>query len=96
MASIPDEAVEAAAKVLDPHTMSSGGALAGKFREATRAEARAILEAAAPYLMAQAWDEGVEVGQGGWCLLETPCGVCEHCTTPGPSNPYRLVEDDRG
>jgi hypothetical protein len=51
--SIPDEAVEAAAKALDPQTMGSGGALAEKFKEQTRAEARRILEAAAPYLMAE-------------------------------------------
>jgi len=50
---------------------------------------RTVLEAAAPHLMAQAWDEGVRVGESGWCLLETPCGECANCTTPGPSNPYR-------
>ena len=56
---IPDEAVEAVALVLDPQTMGSGGALAEKFKEETRAEARRILAAAAPHLMAQAWDECV-------------------------------------
>lgn len=50
---IPDEAVEAAARALDPQTMGSGGALAEKFKEETRAEARRILEAAAPHLMAE-------------------------------------------
>jgi len=51
MTAIPDEAVEAAAKALDPQTMGSGGALAEKFKEQTRAEARRILEAAAPYMV---------------------------------------------
>jgi hypothetical protein len=59
---IPDEAVEAAAKALDPHTMGSAGQVAEKFKEATRAEARRALESAAPYLMAEAWDEGVLIG----------------------------------
>ena len=46
---IPDEAVEAAAKVMFEH----------KDREVTfREVARAALEAAAPHLMAAAWDEG--------------------------------------
>ena len=55
---IPDEAVEAAARALDPQTMGSGGALAEKFKEETRKEVRRILEAAAPHLMAAAWEEG--------------------------------------
>lgn len=73
--NIPDEAIEAA-------KVAFGGKLPMGFRLA--------LSAAAPILMAQAWDEGVKVGESGWCLLETPCGVCEHCTTPGPANPYRI------
>ncbi|UYM26585.1 hypothetical protein SEA_BAUER_36 [Arthrobacter phage Bauer] len=82
MASIPDEAVEAAAKVLDPQTMGSGGALAEKFQEATRAEARAILEAAAPHLMAQAWEDGYHAALSDGYEYQT-------------ANPYRS-EADRG
>ena len=58
--NITDEAVEAAARVLDPQTMSSGGALAEKFKEQTTAEARAILEAAASYIRAQALREAAD------------------------------------
>ena len=64
---IPDEAVEAAAWAVDPQTMGSGGALAEKFKEETRTEARRILEAAAPHLMA---DRKPKLGEGdylpGW------------------------------
>jgi len=77
---IPDEAVEAAAWALDLQTMGSGGALAGKFKEQTRAEARHILEAAAPHLMAAAWDEGYE------CAVDAYDGR-------NVSNPYRKPTD---
>jgi len=60
---IPDEAVEAAAWAVDPQTMGSGGALAEKFKEETRTEARRILEAAAPHLMA---DRKPKLGEGDY------------------------------
>lgn len=59
---IPDEAVDAAARALDPQTMGSGGPLAEKLKGQARAEARRALEAAAPFLMARAWDEGDHAG----------------------------------
>ena len=59
---ISNEAVEAAAWALDPQTMGSAGALADKFKDHTRADAQRILEAAAPFIAAQVWDEGHEEG----------------------------------
>lgn len=59
---ISDEAVEAAAKAVY-HT--SGRARQMPYsvaREACESEARAVLEAAAPHLMAAAWDEGRGAG----------------------------------
>lgn len=82
---IPDEAVEAAAWALDPQTMGSGGALAEKFKEETRAEARRILEAAAPHLMAAAWDEGLEVGLVSAVRIDSA----------PDTNPYRKPDDAR-
>jgi len=63
--NISDEAVEAAARALDPQTMSSGGPLAEKFQEQTRAEALRILEAAEPYLAQDAKAEAVEAYKAG-------------------------------
>ena len=71
---IPDEAVEAAAKALyvtERGPWVSGGGLVtggtpwGTSREASERDdyerrARAALEAAAPHLMAEAWDEGYD------------------------------------
>lgn len=65
--NISDEAVEAAAKA----TYSSDGLNAWTLEDVSthnhyRRKARASLEAAAPHLMAQAWDEGVAyVFEGG-------------------------------
>lgn len=64
---IPDEAIEAAARSLDPRTMGSGGALAEKFKEQARAEARAALEAAAPYIRAEA----VRAAATGWSAYQS-------------------------
>ena len=54
---IPDEAVEAAAKVLAPVPTVWEG-LPDKFRAEYLDIARAALEAAAPYMLADAWDAG--------------------------------------
>jgi hypothetical protein len=69
---IPDEAVEAAApllyKVAADYAYDSDGweAVAEEQRELWRADARRILEAAAPHLVqsakAEAWDEGCYEG----------------------------------
>ena len=47
---IPDEAVEAAARALDPYTMGIETATNAAHREAVRQEVRLALEAAAPHL----------------------------------------------
>ena len=55
---IADEAVEAAAKVLASHAYPIS------LDKPYEAAARAALEAAAPYLMAEAWDEGWQSDDG--------------------------------
>ena len=65
---IPDEAVEAAAKVLfDASPISRGhqpwgDAMGERIRQQFIADARIALEAAAPFIAAQAWDEGEQAG----------------------------------
>lgn len=54
----PDEAVEAAARVL----ATQAGIISGSW-EWFRGEARAALAAAAPFIAAQAWDEGMRAGK---------------------------------
>jgi len=60
--NIPDEAVEAAANELhDREGYSISLADSPKYRkDYYRALATEVLEAAAPYMLAQAWDEGRE------------------------------------
>jgi hypothetical protein len=85
--NISDEAVEAAAAALREHNpflpdlQAMGDAPADEFDCC----ARAALEAAAPHLMAAAWDEG----QGaGWndCLLDLQNGGAK-----SSRNPYRAT-----
>ena len=59
---IPDEAVEAAARVLCGVTADMWKDQPTRIKDKYRWEAIAALEAAAPHLMAAAWDEGLEVG----------------------------------
>jgi hypothetical protein len=61
---IPDEAVEAAARALDPYTMGIDTATNAEHRQAVRQEVIRVLEAAAPHMLAVAWDEGC--ADGGW------------------------------
>lgn len=87
---IPDESVAAATKVAWDRFGSRPDA----------AYLRAILSAAAPFLFAEeiksvqklaraaAWDEGYEAGDE-WCEVAVPCGTCEQCKSPSPTNPYR-------
>lgn len=92
--NISDKAVEAAANEI---SKSSGMRFDGFWsriedlepedREYALAESRAALEAAAPYLMAQAWEEGVEVYP--LCYAAVACGACPACMGPDPVNPYR-------
>jgi hypothetical protein len=69
---IPDEAVEAAARALDPYTMGIETATNAEHRQAVRQEVIRALEAAAPHLMRAAWDEGYDraesdhYGTGFW------------------------------
>jgi hypothetical protein len=72
--NISDEAVEAAARALykgQPIYDEAVGVITGykpwdwmepEYQNSMRSDARAALEAAAPHLMAAAWDEGVLIG----------------------------------
>jgi hypothetical protein len=87
---IPVEAVEAAAKVaveqLAMYTFPANFNGGNAFHEEVAQRcgpliAKAVLEAAAPYLMAQAWDEGreaddfeVSIGMDGNPYRKTPHG----------------------
>jgi len=81
--NIIDEAVEAAARVISgvPYGFEKAGR---RYQESIRTQARAALEAAAPHLVAEAYDRGFEDGRerGGW--EEAP--VTEE---PKFTNPYR-------
>jgi len=70
---IPDEAVEAAAKYLTEKFNWNG--------ELVPATAREVLEAAAPHLMAAAWDEGYEQAD-----YDAPHAIKS-------DNPYRKATD---
>lgn len=91
--NISDEAVEAAAKALARHKWptaigvweSFGQGMQDDFRD----QARAALEAAAPYIAAQAWDEGAKAESETGCELATPCGECAWCRGAMAPNPYR-------
>jgi hypothetical protein len=99
---IPDEAVEAAAKVLFEASPISQGArpwseqFTEKIKIQFREDARTAIEAAAPHLVAPAWEEGHE--SGFWNGRESSgsgemaaCGV-EHAKL---NNPYRTQEAPR-
>lgn len=75
---IPDEAIEAAKEAWFSHTLKPGSlTLEDGMRE--------ILEAAAPHLMAAAWDEGSQSGYR-WALIEGPWQEPEEVA---PRNPYK-------
>jgi hypothetical protein len=61
--NIPDAAVDAAAKAYYDLGFSSWEGAHEDTREVQRDDMRAALEAAAPHLMSQAWDEGEAAGQ---------------------------------
>lgn len=67
---ISDEAVEAAAKVLYADKISNhAGDNAPQIIDACEKVARKVLEAAAPHMLADAWDEGCSEGllvNNGW------------------------------
>jgi hypothetical protein len=86
---IPDEAVYAAGDVLVYHQRKGIKGCSCGWSEPGRSfpehQARLALEAAAPHLMASAWDEGSQSGYR-WALIEGPW------QEPGevaPSNPYK-------
>ena len=86
---IPVEAVEAAARKLcalagyDWDNIDAPDDVATDFKAQVTAQARSVLEAAAPHLMAAAWDQGHEKGLVGAVRIDS-----------GPDvNPYRKDPD---
>jgi hypothetical protein len=88
--NISDEAVEAVASILYDLGERQLTHHFSDVQEVMLSDARQILEAAAPYLSAQAWDEGAE---GAWAR-STPAvnGTVYKWRHSGePHNPYRPV-----
>lgn len=84
---ISDEAVEAALVLSLRQLGLWGRNLPDDLVRARRDSVRELLEAAAPYMLAEAWDEGAESVE--WCEIAIPCGDCDQCRKPAPTNPYR-------
>jgi hypothetical protein len=59
---IPDEAVEAVARLLPSQSDERPYGESPELDAEYRRDARELLEAAAPHLLAQGWDEGVVAG----------------------------------
>lgn len=81
--NIPTEAIEAAAK-----------ALTGDYAS-TRSIARRVLEAAAPHMLAGAWDEGAIAGwsqSGEGFNAEYPDESTGECSVDLSQNPHRSVQ----
>lgn len=66
---IPEAAIEAAAKVYCGRYISEWEDASPEYREAELATFRAILEAAAPHMLAEAWDKAVQLADDEGCLL---------------------------
>lgn len=88
--NVVHEAVEAAARTYEPDVWEylddREGRLRGnleRLRERSLSRARAALEAAAPIIAAQAWDEGFEQGTI-WTLRG-----CDVAGRASQANPYR-------
>ena len=80
--NIPDAAVEAAARVIhSQHEQSPLEDWSEDFQLAARRDARAALEAAAPHLMAEAWEQGADAEFGRAVLNRAR-----------QANPYRAAE----
>jgi hypothetical protein len=90
---IPNDAVEAAAKAL--WTPSNEGdtweSEYEPYKDHTRAEAKRALEAAAPHLMAGAWDEGFDKG-----FYDPKAGSYWDASESTAVNPHRKPTDARG
>ena len=79
---IPAHAVEAAAKAIYRHTLGldDWDSRSDVMKETMRGKARAALEAAAPYMLAAAWEEGWD----SFASFDSRPGG------PYPTNPYML------
>lgn len=88
--TIPDEAVEAAARAMVGASKNwsleewDAPFIPERYKDRYRTQARAALEAAAPHLMGQAWDEGE--GAGGLNHAAEECPELEQI-----KNPYRTT-----
>lgn len=82
--NIPDEAVEAALEAMEDMAFLINGELGTVYRHDA---IRAALEAAAPFLMGQAWDEGAESTRD----FQNRFWAAEDLALP-PANPYRAEQ----
>lgn len=87
--NIPDEAVEAAANAVhdefcrDPYHAGHTGPACYDYK----VEARTILEAAAPHMLADAWDKGFDRG-----FYDPLAGRDRDASESRAANPYRSQE----
>jgi len=89
---IPDEAVEAAARAVYEDTFGKPWADESEdYRNELRETQRAALEAAAPHLMAVAWDEAHFAAIG----CDSTCCDYMHDAPRGDMNPYRNANKEQ-
>ena len=67
--AIPGAAVEAASRVYYGSAISEWEDATPEYREAELATFRAILAAAAPYMLAQAWEAAIQAADDEGCLM---------------------------
>ena len=95
---IPVEAVEAAARKLcalagyDWDNIDAPDDVATDFKAQVTAQARSVLEAAAPHLMAAAWDEGYLACVDD-AFRDKELGKTGQRLEDGQQNPYRKAPD---
>lgn len=92
--NIPEEAIDAAAKALhDKDCGFNDWEYIHPGQWPYRDRALQALEAAAPYLMAEAWEQGWENARGNYCSLYTGRDIPEWVTLVNPY--YTAVENDK-
>ncbi|YCK83534.1 hypothetical protein M1D89_10025 [Arthrobacter sp. D3-18] len=95
VATTPDEAKEAAARGIfnvrdDPYDFEEWDDLNSSERELYLCQARAALEAAAPFIAVQAFDHGWREGKGAPTPIHAATGELLHDQAAKPGwNPYR-------
>lgn len=82
---IPPEAIEAAAKAMARVDDVRWGPIPQHIKDTHLTSARMALEAAAPYMLAGAWDKGEEAGSDNQCAWDG----WRHSKGYPITNPYR-------